>query len=78
MVCTREVPSKTIFAGKQTSDKQDGGNGHCILTAGIRAGCKGTRETIQLYTLAQSKSKKHHFYYCSTLQMHIKQEWTDG
>ena len=37
MVRTREVPSKTIFACKQTRDQQDGGNGHCVHTAGIRA-----------------------------------------
>jgi hypothetical protein len=37
LVHTREVPSKTIFACKQTRDKQDGGNGLIVLTANIRA-----------------------------------------
>jgi hypothetical protein len=37
LVRTREVQSKTIFARKQTRDKQDGGNSYYILTAGIRA-----------------------------------------
>jgi hypothetical protein len=65
---------KLFFACKQTRDQQDGGNGHCVHTAGIRAAgigrsvvkcnCHRLKIMVQYYKRVIALKLQHSNEYC--------------